>query len=87
MAVLFVLQKAFDIGCQRNAHASAVYDQDHWRVRSVCQIISACSGGDSAHTVVEAHDAFHHCNITVCCVSTQKISGCIPICKKSVQIS
>ena len=87
MAVLFVLHKTFDISCQRNAHPSAVYHKDNRSICGICQVIGACLRGNPSHTVIIAHNTFHHCNITVCRIFPKQISGCLGICKKGVQIS
>ena len=86
MAVVFIFQKAFHIGSQRHTHPTAVYDQDHRRIRNRSQIIGTGSGCGASHTVIISHNAFHYRNLTVSGILCQKISRTISICKKSIQV-
>ena len=87
VAILFIFQKPFDIGNQRNTHSFAVYDQDHRSIRNICQIISTGFRGRACHSVIISHNAFHNSQITVLCVFLKQISGNIWRCKKGVKIS
>ena len=79
-------QKTFHISRHGQTHASAVQHKHRRCTGHTGQFIGAGMNRNTAHAVIKAHHAFHHCNIRIPGILCQQITGNCFTCKECIQV-